>query len=159
MDVDRYPSIPAALQLVIHIHRMSGQYQRFSSGRLATNWLTLLGRVMIFWGAVAPSKGMPVTYEPKPIDTSHIKLREQILELTEMLGRNSHDVWARQRLADGWRFGATRNDQRREHPCLVPYEELPESEKQYDRNAALETLKTIVALGYDILRRNGPESR
>jgi RyR domain-containing protein len=79
-----------------------------------------------------------------------LSLTSRIVQLTEVLARNAHDVWARQRLRDGWHYGPQRDDSRKEHPCLVPYEELPESEKQYDRNAAMETLKTILALGYHI---------
>jgi hypothetical protein len=93
-----------------------------------------------------------VQYEPQPIDTSRVALDGEIRELTELLARNAHDIWARQRLADGWHFGPKRNDQKKEHPCLVPYEELPDSEKAYDRNAAMETLKAIVALGYRIMK-------
>ena len=89
---------------------------------------------------------------PTPVDTSGVTLTPEIVALTELLARNAHDVWARQRLADGWRYGKQRDDGRKEHPCLVPYDELPESEKQYDRNAALETLKAVVALGYVITR-------
>jgi hypothetical protein len=91
-------------------------------------------------------------YQPEPIDTSRVTLDKEVRELTELLARNAHDIWARQRLADGWRFGPKRNDQKKEHPCLVPYEELPESEKEYDRNAAMETLKAILALGYRIVK-------
>jgi hypothetical protein len=91
-----------------------------------------------------------VTYQPKPINTSEVVLTEEILKLTERLAENAHDIWAQQRLAEGWRHGAARNDRLKEHPCLVPYMDLPDSEKQYDRNAALETLKAIVALGYRI---------
>jgi len=100
-----------------------------------------------------------VSYEPKPVDTSHITLPAGILELTERLARNAHDIWARQRLADGWRFGVERNDQRKEHPCLVPYDELPESERQYDRHAALESLKTVIALGYRISPPESPSEK
>jgi hypothetical protein len=89
-------------------------------------------------------------YQPQPIDTSRIDLPPQILKLTELLARNAHDIWSRQRLAEGWQYGSQRDDVRKTHPCLVPYAQLPESEKQYDRNAALETLKAIVALGYRI---------
>lgn len=91
-------------------------------------------------------------YKPEPIDTSKISLDQEILKLTELLARNAHDIWAQQRLADGWRFGASRDDSKKEHPCLVPYEQLPESEKEYDRNAAIQTLKAIIALGYRIER-------
>ncbi len=91
-------------------------------------------------------------YQPEPIDTSRVTLRKEVREVTELLARNAHDIWARQRLTDGWRFGPKRNDQKKEHPCLVPYDELPESEKEYDRNAAMETLKAILALGYRIVK-------
>jgi hypothetical protein len=94
-----------------------------------------------------------MTYDPKPLDTARVTLAPHLLELTESLARNAHDVWARQRLADGWRFGGIRDDTRKEHPCLVPYEELPDAEKQYDRNAALETLRAVIALGYEIVKR------
>jgi class 3 adenylate cyclase/tetratricopeptide (TPR) repeat protein len=91
-----------------------------------------------------------VEYKPRPIDTSHIQLNADVLELTELLAKNTHENWARQRLSEHWRYGAQRDDERREHPGLVSYEELSEVEKQYDRNTALETLKTIVSLGYRI---------
>ncbi len=91
-----------------------------------------------------------MNYEPAPIDTTRITLTEDIRELTEQLARNTHDVWARQRLSEGWRYGSTRDDERKEHPSLVPYEQLSESEKDYDRNTAVETLKAIISLGYRI---------
>ena len=89
-------------------------------------------------------------YTPKPIDTSGTQLSADVLELGELLARHAHDVWSRQRLKDGWRYGHERSDSRKEHPGLVPYEQLSEGEKQYDRNAASETLKAILALGYRI---------
>lgn len=89
-------------------------------------------------------------YEPRPIDTTGVTLAQGVLALTELLAGNAHDTWAQQRLAEGWKYGQQRDDAKKEHPCLVPYEELPESEKQYDRNAAIETLKAILALGYRI---------
>lgn len=91
-----------------------------------------------------------MSYQPNPINTSGVQLGKEILELTELLAKNAHDIWARQRMAQGWRYGEKRDDILKEHPCLVSYEELPESEKEYDRNAALQTLKAIVALGYGI---------
>ena len=89
-------------------------------------------------------------YIPQPIDTSKVKLSAGLLELTELLARNTHEVWAAQRLAQGWKYGATRNDAEKLHPCLVAYEDLPESEKEYDRSTAMETLKVIQKLGYKI---------
>ena len=91
-----------------------------------------------------------MTYSPKPIDVSQVALTQDILDLTEQLARNGHDIWAQKRLAEGWRVGPQRDEQRKQHPCLVAYEGLPESEKQYDRHMALATLQAIVALGYRI---------
>ena len=73
--------------------------------------------------------------------------------LPEALARNVHEVWAATRIAQGWRFGPERNDARKEHPCLIPYEELPEEERTYDRQTALETLKLIEHLGFEIRKR------
>jgi len=92
-------------------------------------------------------------YEPKPIDTKGIMLPPELDALTEQLAENAHDLWAQQRLQDGWTLGSQRDDQAKTHPCLVRYDELPESEKEYDRHAALGTLKAILALGYGIQKR------
>lgn len=91
-------------------------------------------------------------YIPTPIDTTAVELTEDIRQLTERLAEHTHDTWATQRLADGWRFGPLRDDAKLEHPCLIPYAELPDSEKEYDRQTALQTLKAIIALGYRIER-------
>lgn len=89
-------------------------------------------------------------YQPTELNTPGITLSADILELTEALAHHAHDVWARQRIAEGWRYGPERDGDRKEHPCLVPYDQLPESEKEYDRSIALETLKAVIALGYRI---------
>jgi hypothetical protein len=91
-------------------------------------------------------------YVPHPIDTSQIKL-DDLKPLLENLARNAHEVWAQTRIEDGWRLGPQRDDAQRKHPCLVPYDELPESEKEYDREMVNQTLKTILALGYQIVKR------
>jgi hypothetical protein len=93
-----------------------------------------------------------MSYKPAPIDTSKIELSPEICKLTEVLSKNAHEVWAQERIAQGWRHGHDRNDARKEHPCLVPYEELPESEKIFDRNTAMGTLKALLALGYHITK-------
>jgi hypothetical protein len=93
-----------------------------------------------------------MSYTPAPIDTSKIELSPEICRLTETLSRNAHEVWALERIAQGWRYGRDRDDSRKEHPCLVPYEELPESEKVFDRNTAMGTLKALLALGYRITK-------
>ena len=93
------------------------------------------------------------TYTPKPIDTSDIGLSSELLELTEKLAENTHDVWAASRIKQGWKYGKQRNDEKKETPCLVPYDELPEFEKDYDRDTTLETLKVILKLGYTIKKQ------
>jgi hypothetical protein len=92
------------------------------------------------------------TYEPRPIDTSKVQLDNQLLQLTEQLAENAHDHWARRRMAEGWTFGPVRDDAARKHPNLVPYDELSEAEKEYDRDTAMQTLKAIIALGWRIER-------
>ena len=89
-------------------------------------------------------------YQPKPIDTSHVRLPEELLELTELIARNVHENWAVGRIAEGYVYGETRDDKKKTTPCLVPYEQRSESEKEYDRVTAMETLKLITALGYRI---------
>lgn len=89
-------------------------------------------------------------YRPKPIATKTVSLPKALDALLERLAEHVHDVWARQRIKDGWRYGPTRNDTRKTHPGLVPYAELSDAEKEYDRNTARETLKAIVKLGYHI---------
>jgi len=93
-----------------------------------------------------------MTYQPEPIETSAANLPLDLLELTERLAENAHDLWAAQRIRDGWTFGSARDDAGKKHPCLVAYKDLPESEKQYDREIAMKTLKAIVALGFHIHR-------
>lgn len=90
-------------------------------------------------------------YTPHPISTVSIRLNDEIEKLVGLLARNAHDRWAQQRFKDGWGYGDTRDDVKKTHPCLIPYEELPESEKEYDRIMARETLKAICALGFRIL--------
>ena len=89
-------------------------------------------------------------YKPNPIDTSKIELPEDLLELTERIAENVHENWSVGRIADGWTYGETRDDAKKTTPCLVPYSELSDSEKEFDRITALQTLKLIVALGYKI---------
>lgn len=91
-------------------------------------------------------------YKPKPIDTSDVILPEELLVLMEKIAENVHDVWAVRRISEGWLYGAEKDVEKKITPLLVPYGDLPESEKDYDRNTALETLKMIVKLGYEIKR-------
>lgn len=89
-------------------------------------------------------------YTPSPVDTSYVDLPQALDELTENMARNVHEIWAAGRIAEGWSYGPQRDDNLKQHPCLIPYENLPESERDYDRNTAVETLKLILSLGYRI---------
>jgi len=89
-------------------------------------------------------------YSPHPIDTTDVELSDELKQLVEQLARNVHDNWAIGRISQGWIYGPERNDELKQHPCLVDYSELPESEKEYDRNTAMETLKLILKLGWKI---------
>jgi len=89
-------------------------------------------------------------YTPQPIDTSDVKLPEELEQLVEKMSKNVHEVWSETRINQGWTYGEQRNDELKTHPCLVPYEELPESEKEYDRNTSIGTLKLIMKLGFKI---------
>lgn len=73
-------------------------------------------------------------------------------ELVEELAEHVHDMWAKNRRAEGWTYGETRNDEKKETPCLVPYAELPEIEKEYDRCTAMETIRFLTEKGYKITR-------
>ena len=90
------------------------------------------------------------TYRPAPIDVSRIALPRELESLVERLAQNTHEVWAQHRIQQGWRYGPVRSDEKKEHPCLVPYDELPESEKNVDRQTVRATLKSILALGFQI---------
>ena len=89
-------------------------------------------------------------YIPQPIDTSDIELPEELNPLLEAMAKNVHEVWAQTRIAQGWKYGPERNDAEKRHPMLIPYEDLPEEEKVYDRNTSVETLKLILKLGFVI---------
>ena len=89
-------------------------------------------------------------YDPKPIDTSDVTLPEELAALTEKIAENVHDVWAAGRISEGWTFGEQKDAKKKTTPLLVPYSDLPESEKEYDRNTALETIKLIIKMGYRI---------
>lgn len=92
-----------------------------------------------------------INYTPNPIDISEIELPKELSTLIEQMAKNVHEVWAENRFKQGWRYGKERDDILKTHPCLIPYEQLPEDEKDYDRNTAISTLKLICKLGYRIL--------
>lgn len=91
-----------------------------------------------------------MNYIPKSLDLRDVILDPALDSLVEELAENVHETWAKGRMDDGWTYGPVRDDAKKHHPCLVPYDDLPESEKEYDRNTALSTLKFIVKKGWQI---------
>lgn len=91
-------------------------------------------------------------YNPSPVDTSNVNLPSELNSLVEKMAENVHDEWAKTRVEQGWSYGDTRDDKNKKHPCLVPYDELPEEEKVYDRNSAISTLKFIISMGFSITK-------
>lgn len=91
-------------------------------------------------------------YKPDRLETWTVELSPDLEALTERLAENAHDLWAQQRLSEGWRHGPQRDDARKLHPCLVPYAKLSETDKGCDRITAIETIKAISRSGYRIER-------
>lgn len=91
-------------------------------------------------------------YTPTPMDLSSVDLPESLIQLSERIAENVHEVWAKARIDEGWTYGEKRDDIHKKHPCLVPYDELPEEEKEYDRNTAMNTIKMVKKLGFRIER-------
>ena len=91
-------------------------------------------------------------YTPEPMDLSSVDLPESLIQLSERIAENVHEVWAKARMDEGWTYGEKRDDIHKKHPCLVPYDELPEEEKEYDRNTAMNTIKMVKKLGFRIER-------
>lgn len=97
-------------------------------------------------------------YKPAPVDTRKIQLPAALEMLTEQMARNTHDLWAANRMAEGWTWGPVRNETLLQHPDLVPYDQLPESEKTYDRMISSEILKFILSIGYEIKKNENADS-
>lgn len=93
-------------------------------------------------------------YHPMPVDTTQVELTDELMELAELMAENVHEVWAKTRLDQSWTYGPERNDAEKKHPRLVPYDELPEEEKVYDRNTSIETLKFIINAGFRIFQKS-----
>ena len=96
-------------------------------------------------------------YTPKPIDLSDVELTEDLNELREAIAENAHEIWAENRQAEGWTYGPQRDDQLKQTPDMVPYSQLPEGEKEYDREMAMKTIKLLKKLGYDLIKREETE--
>jgi hypothetical protein len=92
-------------------------------------------------------------YTPRPVTGGAGNLPAELLPLVEARAKNVHEVWSEGRINEGWSYGPERNDALRRHPCLVPYEQLPESEKDYDRHTALSTIQFILQKGFTISQK------
>ncbi len=97
------------------------------------------------------------TYTPKPIDLSDVELTEDLNDLREAIAENAHEIWAENRQAEGWSYGPQRDDKLKQTPDMVPYSQLPEGEKEYDRAMAMKTIKLLKKLGYDLIKREETE--
>lgn len=97
-------------------------------------------------------------YVPHPVNVDKIPLDGNLEELQEAIAENAHDVWAEARIKEGWTYGEKRDDTNKKHPDLVPYTALPDSEKEYDRIMAFNTIKLVKKLGLDIVKRNDKET-
>lgn len=92
-------------------------------------------------------------YEPYPISLDDVTLSDELTELQEAIAENAHEIWAKARTEQGWTYGPERNDAKKETPDMVPYCNLPESEKLYDREMAMQTLKLVKKLGFEIKKK------
>lgn len=102
-----------------------------------------------------PTSGIELTskvsaYNPTPAILDNVELPASLVELTEVIAENTHDIWAKSRMSQGWTYGSQRDDSCKKHPDLLPYSYLSEEEKEYDRASAMNAIKLIYALGYTI---------
>lgn len=102
---------------------------------------------------IKPKDMEQMTYTPRPIDLGDIELTPQLEQLREAIAENAHEVWAAGRIKEGWTYGPERDDKLKKHPDLIPYSELPDGEKQYDRETAMNTIKLVIKLGYNLVKR------
>lgn len=139
-------------------HRFISAYSELDAPTQFYDWLVIKVTLLLYskgvWNDVekedACNSEKDSIYVPHPLDTSDVTLPKELNALAEALAKNVHEVWAQTRISQGWTYGETRDDKKKHHPCLIPYEDLPESEKVYDRNSAMETLRVIKKLGHDI---------
>lgn len=89
-------------------------------------------------------------YFPCPMLSKQVTINAELTELAHVLAEHKHDIWAYHRILEGWTYGKERNDELKQTPCLVPYDDLPEGEKEYDMRDSLETIKFIISLGFNI---------
>ncbi|XP_032398530.1 ryanodine receptor 3 isoform X7 [Etheostoma spectabile] len=87
------------------------------------------------------------SFIPTPVDTSQIVLPPHLDNVRDKLAENIHELWGMNKIELGWTYGKVRDDNKRQHPCLVDFSKLPETERNYNVQMSSETLKTLLALG------------
>ncbi len=91
-------------------------------------------------------------YIPRPVDTSDVEVSDEILEIAELMARNTHEIWSKGRMDEGWVYGEKQDREQKTHPSLVPYDELSEEEKDFDRRTSLGALKFLLKMGFKIIK-------
>ncbi|MCP9259463.1 Ryanodine receptor 44F [Dirofilaria immitis] len=95
-------------------------------------------------------------FVPVLVDISNVVLPEFAMEIHEKLAENLHELWAMRKIELGWSYGEVRDQKTRRHPCLTSFQQLPQNEKTYNINLAIDTMKTIEALRYHMILDEPP---
>ena len=151
-------TIPDHAVVVVSLDLKNNSIQIFNPDSTSLLQTIPLERFMDAWedsgnylvAAAAPGQ---MEYEPAPLDLQGIELDSSLDELREAIAENAHEVWAFNRKREGWSYGPRRDDALKQTPDMVPYSQLPESEKQYDRDMAINTIKLLKKLGYEIIKK------
>lgn len=89
-------------------------------------------------------------YTPHPIWLDDVEMEDELLELQEAIAENAHEVWAEARQREGWTYGPFHDEDKKQNPDMIPYNLLPETEKDYDRFMAMNTIKLVKKLGWEL---------
>ena len=103
-----------------------------------------------FYMVSAAKRGLR-EYEPQPIDVSEFPLEGELLELIDAIAENNHEIWAKDRKKEGIVYGPVRDE--KHNPDMLPYSDLPKTERDYDRKAAQGILELVQRLGYKIEKK------
>ncbi|XP_030130376.4 ryanodine receptor 3 isoform X2 [Taeniopygia guttata] len=89
-------------------------------------------------------------YKPAPLDLSEVKLLPSQEFLVDKLAENAHNVWAKDRIKQGWTYGIQQDLKNKRNPRLVPYALLDERTKKSNRDSLREAVRTFAGYGYSI---------
>ena len=70
----------------------------------------------------------------------------------ELLAEMEHERWSGERVSQGWTLGPDRDDTARRTPYLVPYADLPEAIKDYDRTPVRDIPRLLAGIGFRVVR-------